>query len=85
MSEINIATLLDKYRHIIPTEVVIREAVTTALHKTGITLPVEDISYSNGTVHINAHPLVKSKIMRQQAAIKNEIESKLSHRIHGIQ
>jgi hypothetical protein len=84
MSEINIAALLDKYRHIIPTEVVIREAVTTALNKIGIKLPAEDISYINGTVHINAHPLVKSKIMRQQEAIKNAIEAKLSHRIHGV-
>jgi hypothetical protein len=84
MSEINIAALLDKYRHIVPTEILIREAVTTALHKNGITLPIEDISYVNGTVHINAHPLVKSKIMRQQTAIKEEIEIKLSHRIHGI-
>lgn len=76
--EISLSKLLDKYKNIVPTERIIREAVEKAIKETiNIELERKDISYTKGVVYVNTSTLVKNKVYLNKEKILYNLRENL--------
>ncbi|MEX0932416.1 MAG: hypothetical protein WDZ61_00785 [Parcubacteria group bacterium] len=71
----NLNSLLQRFSSLLDKKSLVKGAVASVVReKTGIDLPVENISIKESVLEITASPLVKSEIMLKSEAILSELK-----------
>lgn len=73
----NISDLLDKYKNILPSDRIIKNALVSVSSGFGIELKKENIKISRGVVYINSDFITKSKIFVNKIEIMKGLKEVL--------
>ncbi|MBU3968988.1 hypothetical protein KJ991_02110 [Patescibacteria group bacterium] len=73
----NISDLLDKYKNILPSDRIIKDALVSVSSGFGIELKKENIKISRGVVYINSDFITKSKIFVNKIEIMKGLKEVL--------
>lgn len=73
----NISDLLDKYKNILPSDRIIKDALVSVSSGFGIELKKENIKISHGVVYINSDFITKSKIFVNKIEIMKGLKEVL--------
>jgi len=85
MSLQTISLFLDRFKHLLVSEVAVREVVREIIQKEmNISLDVKNIKFKNATVHITASPLLKNELYMKKTLIMEQIEKSLARKISDL-
>jgi len=81
-----IGSFLDKFKHILRSDIVSREIVVSVLKDVlGANFEPSRVSIKNGTAKISAHPVFKSEIVFRKIKILEELKKRGAGHIKDLQ
>lgn len=74
----NITKLLDRFRHLEPSDSHIKKAFTDIVfERFGETLPEKNIRVMRGVIYLNTHPTLKSELHMRKNELLDELNEKI--------
>lgn len=78
MGFFNIATYLDRFYTLTPTETVAKKVITNAIkHEVGISIESHEIDIRKHTIYLRTHPAKKNEIVLKRGAVLRAINNEL--------